>query len=125
MMDVYDRRPVNKMTAIVANQQGCASDDTLTEEQERENLVAILKGLEFQIQRTAKGPFRKGLGRQKADLQERIHAIRPKVKSPGIENFFIAAAKEKLSGPQFKMVMRSAGEKMDAAAKMGLPPWLA
>ncbi len=110
MKQVYHLNPVNKTTAIAVSQTGCTKDSKLTDEQLRENLVIRVKKIDTELKAVPKGFFRSQLGKEKQEIQNKITAIRPKKKSPGIENFFIEAARETLTKPQFSMLMSRANQ---------------
>ena len=116
MIDIYDRQPVNKTAAVVTSQSGCASDDTLSGEQLRENLVAQLKALLVEILKHPRGSQkRKALNIMKRDIEIQINAIRPKRKAPSVDQYFIGEAREALLPFQFKRIMDRAVERMREA----------
>lgn len=113
-MDIFGLDPINKTAALVTSQSGCASDDTLTDEQKRENLVSQSKKLSDQIVRLEKGAERKSLSRKKAEIDLMINAIRPKKKSPGVVHYVMDILREDLSKFEFDRLMTKANERMKA-----------
>lgn len=90
--------------------ESIVNDETLTDEQKRENLVARLKALQrmrsdkFTIGKDAW----KDLGREISEVGIAIGNIRPKKKAPGVENYFIDAARNFLTKSQFDIIMTKA-----------------
>ena len=108
----YSRTPVNKTSASVTSQSGCASDETLTDDQVRENLVARFKSIHDEIVQLPKGSAeRKRLGKEQALLQGEISAIRPKHKCPGVEHYIIEILREELSAFEWNRLMTKASDR--------------
>lgn len=113
MRDIYSSVPVNKVAAIVIGQSGCASDDTLNNEQLRENLVSRWKKLQSELLLLPKKSLkRKALGQEMQGMQDKINEIRPAKKAKGVEGYFIDAAREALTKPQFDILMGKAVKMM-------------
>ncbi len=111
MREICHLNPINKSTAGVVGQKGCSLNNKLTDEQLRENLVTYVKRLETQIISSRKGSWKRAeLGLLKNKVQGEINKLRPKRRSPGVENFFIKAAKETLTKPEYDRVMQLANE---------------
>ena len=109
MSDIYSRQPVNKTASVVTSQSGCASDDTLTNEQLRENLVSKLKHLEDEITSTPKGSKRRReLGAKKAELCAMINGLRPSRKCKGVKDHILDVLREELSAFEFKRILHKA-----------------
>lgn len=112
-MDVFDRAPINRSAALVTGQSGCASDDTLTDEQKRENLVAVAKALDKKIiSLPKKSKERKLLGLKRKSINDKINSLRPAKKCKGIDGFFIDIARSELTAFQFSSMMGKAAEKL-------------
>jgi hypothetical protein len=112
MFDGYIRHPINKTAATVTSQKGCSKEE-LTPEQERENLVAKKKALVNELIKCPKNsPERKELARQVTDVEAQIHAIRPKKKAPGVENYIMDILREDLTKAQFNSLMTRAIKRM-------------
>lgn len=113
--------PINKTAALVTSQGGCASDDTLTTEQKRENLVTKAKHLEKQILSLPKGSEkRKELGKVKVKLCLEINSLRPKMKCKGVTDHIIDILREELTPFQFKRILGLASKRARNNAK---EPW--
>jgi hypothetical protein len=109
MSDIYALSPVNKTASIVTSQSNCASDNTLSDEQKRENLVTKLKALEIELLSHPKGSKRrKLLGLQKIKLTKQVNSIRPKRKCKGVEAHVLDILKEELTDFQFKRILHLA-----------------
>ena len=105
----YDRQPVNKTAAIVTSQSGCATDDTLSDEQRRENLVTKLKVLEVELLSHPKGSKkRKELGAHKLKLTTQVNEIRPKMKCTNVKDHILDIMREELTDFQFKRILHLA-----------------
>ena len=112
----YSRTPLNREAASVTSQSGCASDDTLTDEQMRENLVEKWKALHDKIiVLPKKSKERKALGKELMDLQNQISAIRPKRKCPEFRGHVMDVIREELSAYQFRRIIDIATKRADAA----------
>jgi len=108
MNRIYECEPVNKVSSLVTSQTGC-SDGNLSNEQLRENLVKMAKKITCDLKLLPKkSPKRKRLGLELYDLNHQIHRIRPKKKAPGVEIYFISAAKDFLTMSTFNMIMDNA-----------------
>ncbi len=85
-------------------------DERLTKEQERQNLVAIIKSVEAKLVACQRGtPQRKELASQKTDLMRQITELRPKMKGPkNIEGFFVKVCQERMTKAQFNIFMVAA-----------------
>lgn len=104
--------PINKTAALVTSQSGCASDDTLTNEQKRENLVTKVKHLENEIlSLPKKSKKRKELGQVKYQLCLKISSLRPTTNRKGIEGHIIDILKEEVTAFQFKRILSKAAER--------------
>ena len=115
--EIYGMRPVNKTAGIVTGQSGCASDDTLTDEQKRENLVAIIKMMDGQLKSLKKGTKeRKALSLEYRKICLAINELRPKKKTPGVENYVIDVLRDELSQFEFKRIFTLANKRMRLAA---------
>jgi hypothetical protein len=115
MIDVYGLKPVNKTAALVTGQSGCSTDDTLTDEQKRENLVARIKSIHKEIFASKKGsPERKALGIKQFEIQQQIIAFRPKKRSPGVVRYLLDILKEDLSPFEWDRLMDRANARMKA-----------
>jgi len=111
--NVYGLKPVNKTAAMVTSQSGCATDDTLTNEQLRENLVSQCKSIDAELSKHKKGTQeRRRLGLLKADICRKISDIRPAKKSPGLENFIIDILRESMTKVEFDILLRKANKRM-------------
>lgn len=88
--------------------------ETLTPEQQRDCLKAVLHSVAEEL-KSEKDRWRlKELGQRKHELQEKMHAIRPKRKAPGVEQFFIEVCKEKMTKVEFNQVMDLAVKRMES-----------
>ncbi len=113
MVDIYSRKPINKTAALVTSQSGCASDDSLTCEQKRENLVVSVKKLEKKmLLLDKKDPERKRLGQEKHEINIQINKLRPKKRTPGIERYVIDILRERLSKFEFDKLFSEAARRM-------------
>lgn len=105
----YDMQPINKTAALVTSQSGCATDDSLSEEQKRENLVTKLKALEVELLSHPKGSEkRKRLGAYKLTLTNKVNAIRPKMKCKNVKDHILDIMREELTEFQFKRILHLA-----------------
>lgn len=119
MKDVYGLNPINKTAALVTSQSGCASDDTLSNEQERENLVSQVKILQADILTHKKGSAaRRAIGAILLTTNQQINELRPAKKNPGIERYILDILREDLSKFEFDRLQGRAAERMKAAAKL-------
>lgn len=113
MSDIFARAPINKTAAIVVGQSGCASDNTLSDEQLRENLVRKWKDLNNRIAfLPKKSELRAAIGQEMQQLQNKINTIRPAKKAKGVEQHFIDVARETLTKPQFDSIMGKAAKRL-------------
>lgn len=97
---------------------GVNAIEELTDEEKRASLVAVWKNLHARICALPKNdPIRKELGMQQLDVQNRINAIRPKLKAPGAKEHFIDVVRERVTKAQFDAWMNEAAAR--AAAKSG------
>lgn len=104
--------PINKTAALVTSQSGCASDDTLTTEQKRENLVTKVKNLEKEIlSLPKKSKKRKELGQVKVKLCLKINSLRPRMKCKGVEGHIMDILREELTPFQFKRILSKASKR--------------
>ena len=111
MVDVYGMTPINRTAGLVTGQAGCT--DELTLEQERDNLVSILKRLQEEHKRYPKNSLkRKYLGKKIHEIQMQINAIRPKLKAKGVEHFIIDILREDMTKAQFSILMDRAARRM-------------
>ncbi len=109
MRDIYGRQPVNKTASVVTSQSGCASDNTLTNEQLRENLVSKLKHLEDEIISTPKGSRRRReLGAKKAELCAMVNGLRPSRKCKVVKDHIMDVLREELTEFEFKRILKKA-----------------
>ena len=107
----YSRTPVNREAASVTSQSGCASDDTLTDEQKRENLVAKVKVLADEVLRyPKKSKERKALNIEKTKICLEINALRPKRKIHGLSDYIVEVVKSEVSDFQFRRIIKKASE---------------
>jgi len=114
----YGAKPINKTAGLVTNQAGCASDDSLTDEQIRENLVTKWKHLNAQIVALdKKSPQRKAMGKELAELQAKISSIRPKRKCKDIKDHILDVLREELSEFEFKRLIHKASERAENYTK--------
>lgn len=111
MSDIYSRTPINKTAALVTSQKDCSNSE-LTEEQKRVNLVSRYKSLNNKIVLLEKGPERKALGKEIAEVCSQINQIRPKKKSPGVERYVIEILREELTKYQFNRLFDKANKRM-------------
>lgn len=115
----YSRTPVNREAASVTSQSGCASDDTLTNEQKRQNLVAQVKIIAKEILlHPKKSKRRKELGLIACDLNIKINALRPKTKLPQVKDYIFEVIREELTPFRFKQIMEKVSQR--ARDKEGL-----
>lgn len=95
----------------------------LTAEQQRDSLVAKLKGIDTQIAKhEPKSEWRLALGQIKCELQEQIHALRPKRKSDKLKDVhhrFIEVAKERLHKLEYQRIMDEATQRAKDAHSAG------
>ena len=117
--------PINKTAALVTSQSGCASDDTLTTEQKRENLVTKAKYLEAEILSSPKGSKRRGeLGKIKVKLCLEINSLRPKMKCKGVTDHIMDILKDELTPFEFKRILRIASKRARVSDGLGTKePW--
>jgi len=107
----YGATPINALTARVTSQGGCASDDTLSDEQKRENLVLQIKLVQKRLTQVRKGSEeRKSLGSVQASLCAQVNALRPKMRAPRLTNHILDVMREELSPIQFKRIIAKASE---------------
>jgi len=115
MSDIYSRLPINKTAAVVTSQSGCATDNSLSGEQIRENLVSKLKAIESEILSCKKGSKkRKDLGKLKKSLQEQVTEIRPKKKCKGVRDHILDILREELTDFEFKRIIKKASLRADS-----------
>lgn len=88
----------------------------MSPEQQRENLVAIHKSNQAEIIRLPKHSIdRKTLGQRQMEIQNQIHAIRPKRSGPKtVPNYFIEVVKEEVSKFQYSRWMEEATKRATA-----------
>ncbi len=105
--------PVNRTAAFVIGQKNCTNEE-LTPEQMRENLVMQMKKLEKLILAEPKGSVeRKKLGKLKAEINLQINAIRPKKKAPDIQQAFMDICRERMSKLEFEKIMNLAIDRLE------------
>lgn len=110
---IYMRTPVNRQAAIVTNQKNCRGTQ-ITPEQERANLVKKLNALKAELPNYSKKSWhRKNIGIEIQKLQDKIHNIRPSLKAPNADRFFIEAAKELLTKSMFSLILHKASIKSE------------
>jgi len=115
MKNIYSRVPVNKTASLVINQSGCTGAETLTLEQERENLVSKVKLLQEHRSTVPKKSARyKELGAQMNIVNLQINALRAKKKCPGIERYLLDVIQEEVTKFQWKRFMDKAADRMRA-----------
>lgn len=108
----YAREPINRTAALVTSQGGCATDDTLSDEQKRENLVTKYKALEAELMSHPKGSDkRKKIGADKFKVQTEINNIRPKRKCLGLKDHILDILREELTPFQFNSIISKASER--------------
>lgn len=93
-------------------------EETLTDEQKRENLVLLMKKMNEEM-KVCTSRRAKELGKLIHETGQQIHALRPKKKAPGVERFFIDAAREILTKAQFDIVMGRAVCLLDESKNKG------
>jgi hypothetical protein len=114
-LDVYHLNPINKTAAIVTGQSGCASDDTLTLEQQRQNLVAVKNALaEKALRLPRKSKERKAINEKVEEYNRQIRAIRPARQAKGVQDFFIDVCREEMTKTQFSIILGKASKRFDA-----------
>lgn len=90
----------------------------LDPEQQRENLVARYKKLTAECALLPKGPRKKEMGQEIADVAQRISEIRPKRKGPqDLGTYFMDVAREEMTKAQFLRMVNEAQRRHDAAQK--------
>lgn len=105
--EIIVRYPINKLARIVTDQKGCSSG-ILTDEQLRQNLITRLHSLQNAAKKLNKKKH--AIGEQIVEVQKQITELRPPKKAPGVERYFIDAAREVLTHEMFRMVMSKAVE---------------
>jgi hypothetical protein len=100
--------------------------ENLTEEEKRDCLKQVLFTIDDQIAncdlRDKNGRYRKKeLGQEKAAICKLINALRPKRRAPGVEFYFIEAARETLTKVMFSIVMDKAVVKLRESEKRSTP----
>lgn len=111
--NIYFSDPIDSTAKRVTSQSGC-SGSHISDEKLRENLVKNWKHLRNSLVQYPKNSRkRKQIGLELLDLQDRIHEIRPKKKAPGVENYFINAARDILTKAQFNIIMSRAVKEME------------
>ena len=84
----------------------------LTLEERRDSLKAKLRAIDAEIVCTPKGIHRDELGVIKHDIQEQMHALRPKLRTnQSLPNHFIEVAKERLTKFQYRQIMEEASKR--------------
>ena len=110
----YNMTPINKLAATVTSQSGCASDNTLSNEQKRENLVSKVNEMQrIIITLPQESPQRKKLGQEMYGLQVEIKSLRPKRQCKDIKVFILDVMREQLSPLQFKRIIHLASRASD------------
>jgi hypothetical protein len=110
----YGTKPINRTAGLVTGQSGCATDDTLSDEQLRENLVSKWKALTNKIKTMDKGsPERKILGKEQAELQKQISNLRPKRKYKDLRDHILDVLREELSEFEFRRLIHKASIRAD------------
>ena len=113
MNNIYGLDPINKTAAIVTSQSGCASDGTLTADQERENIVSRIKQLDMLIANAPRNSEeRKALGIDKFNLCTKVKELKlmPSTKKVFLSDYIIQLAKEELTSFQWKRIVKRAEE---------------
>lgn len=108
----------NQRGAIHTIADLCAGNyfEDLPLEQQRENLVARYKKLTAECAQLPKGPLKKIMGQEIADIAQRISEIRPKRKGPpDLGTYFMDVAREELTKAQFDRWVNEAQRRHDAA----------
>jgi hypothetical protein len=90
-------------------------NETQTDEDKRRNLVRCVQRLLEEHKTCTNRAERGALGQKIQELQNAINAMRPKRKMPGVEQYFIDAAREMLPKAMFNLVMNRAVSKMKEA----------
>lgn len=94
---------------------------SLTPEQQRDSLVAKLKGIQAQmLKHPPKSEWRIALGQVKLELQNQINAIRPKLKANKLKDVhhrFIEVAKESLNPIVYRKIMDEATRRARESAQ--------
>jgi len=105
---------------------GAPDFQALTPEEQRDSLVAKLKGVEAQLLKHApKSEWRLALGQVKLDLQAQISAIRPKLKArrgQDVANRFVEVARERMTKPAFNAFMSEASRRAKESSPDPTPP---
>jgi len=105
--------PVDKKAAVVTSQRGCTGE--YTDEQRRDNLKAHLFSLRSQLDSLPKfSKDRKELGIRIHEIQNEMHAIRPKRRCPGIEKYILDILREEMTKFEWNRLMERARKRMEA-----------
>lgn len=82
--------------------------EDLNTEDKRNCLKSVMLSVEQDLL-NERDKYRKiELGRIKFDLQEKMRLLRPRKKAPGVENYFIDAARDILTKSMFNLIMDKA-----------------
>lgn len=99
--------------------------DYMTDEQKRDSLVKVWKGLQVRIEEAKKHRNKAeiaNIGRQISECGLAINAIRAKRRSaPDVAQFFIDVCRETMTRPQFNSVMDEANKRLRTFNRV-MPP---
>jgi len=115
MKDIFTRTPINGTAATVVGQAGCVTADKLTNEQERENLLAqVLRWQEEIKTLPPKSDERKKIGRKIAAANNRINELKSVKYTKDLSHYILDIVKETMPRPQWKRIVEEAARRMEA-----------
>ena len=104
---------------------GAAYFKELPPEEQRANLVRIVKQLEAELACAMSNSERARLGKKKAEVCLAINALRPKMKGPKtVPHFFVDVCRERIAGGQFRVLWDEANARAKAASDATMTPIL-
>ena len=121
MDDLYGLVPVNGTAATVTSQKG-RTDGELTDEQKRDNLLAMVAKWQEQIAKLPKGsPKRKELGRKISDTNLEISALKKHRYKGDLSFHILDIVKESMPRAQWNRLVEEAVERAKASASEHSP----